>query len=72
MTHSVSAMEAARALRAIKALSLQHHAHEDPAVLLHALLVEIPAAIDEEIAALRATPPAQDGGPPPVKPRRFA
>lgn len=47
------------ALRDIKAMSLGHHAHEDPAVLLHALLVEIPTAID---AALLAAERAAKGG----------
>ncbi len=48
----------ARALRDIKAMSLGHHAHEDSAVLLHALLVEIPTAID---AALLAAERAASG-----------
>lgn len=45
---------ARRAERRIKAVSLQHHAHEDSAVLLHALLVDVPAAIEEEFMALRS------------------
>ena len=54
-----------QALRAIKALALQHHGDEPPATLLHALLVEIPAECDSAIAALdaagaRPTPPAPD------------
>ena len=56
-----------QALRAIKALALQHHGDEPPATLLHALLVEIPAECDSAIAALdaagaRPTPPAPDAG----------
>jgi hypothetical protein len=37
-------------LRAIKAHSLQHHGDEDKSALLHALLVEIPGAVDEALA----------------------
>lgn len=43
-----------QALRAIKALALQHHGDEPPSALLHALLVEIPAECDSAIAALDA------------------
>ena len=44
------------AMRGVKAIALQHHGWEDRAVLLHALLVEIPTEIDAHLAPAPTKP----------------
>jgi len=47
-------------LRELRAFSEAHHGDQDPAMLLHALLVDIPARLDDIIAALDAQPVGLD------------